>query len=406
MKSKEGSGKLSRELSLFQVTVAGAGIILGAGIYALIGVAAGITGNSIWLAFLIAAAISALTGLSYAELSSVFHKDAGEYDYVAAAFNKKIGFLIGILVVLSGFFGAATVAIGFGGYLSNLLNLPLLYYAAFLILVCSAINYFGIRTSARVITAFTFIEAAGLLIIILIGLKSFGGVDYLEMPNGYTGLFEAAALVFFAYTGFEAIVKLSEEAKNPAKTIPKAIVYSVGITTVLYVLVSISAISILDWQKLSSSTAPLADVAAVSFGGVAFLALAVIALFSTSNTVLMLVVTTSRMVYGMAERKAFPGFLARVNDRYKTPIYAILLTGIISILLLSIESLETIAYLTNFSLFATFALINLSVIVLRYKSKAKRAFKVPLNIGNFPVLAALGFFSCIVMMVFVFSGIS
>src|SRR3989344_876061 len=141
MQLKKEGAKLSRELSLFQVTIAGAGIILGAGIYALIGVAAGITGNSIWLAFLIAAIVSALTGLSYAELSSIFHKDAGEYDYVTAAFNKKIGFIIGILVILSGFFGAATVAIGFGGYLSNLLNMPIIYYAAFLILVCSAINY-------------------------------------------------------------------------------------------------------------------------------------------------------------------------------------------------------------------------------------------------------------------------
>ena len=398
-------GRLSRELSLFQLTVAGTGVMLGAGIYALIGVAAGITGNSIWLAFLIASLIAALTGLSYAELSSRFHKDAGEYDYITAAFNKKIGSIIGALVVFSGFFGIATVAMAFGSYFSNLLHFPIIYYAVFLILACVIVNYIGTRASFRIDTAFTFIQIAGLLIIILLGMKHLGKINYFEMPNGITGLLEASALIFFAYTGFESIVKFSEEAKNPARTVPRAIIYSIIISAVLYILVSVSAISILDWQKLSASTAPLAEVASVSFGNAAFMALAVIALFSTSKTVLMVIITTSRMIYGMAERNALPKIFLLINKKHKTPINAIIATGIVSIPFLLINNLETMAYLANFSLFTTFALINLSVIVLRYKSDKDNTFKMPVNIGKFPLLAALGLISCLVMLIFVVKGL-
>ena len=405
MQSKKESVHLARELSLFQLTVAGTGVMLGAGIYALIGVAAGITGNSIWLAFLIASLISALTGLSYAELSSKFHNDAGEYDYVKAAFNKKIGTIIGILVAVSGLFGIATVALGFGNYFSNLLSMPILYYAAFLILACVIINYFGTKLAFRIDVIFTFIQVIGLVIIILLGLRHLGKINYFEMPNGVTGLLEASALVFFAYTGFESIVKFSEEAKNPAKNVPKAIIYSITITTILYVLVSVSAVSILDWQKLGSSTAPLADAAAVSFGSFAFLALAIIALFATFKTVLMVILTNSRMIYGLAERNVLPRIFLSVNQKHKTPIYAIIIIGITSVPLLLIKNLETMAYLANFSLFATFALINLSVIVLRYKSKGNSSFKMPINIGNFPLLAALGLLSCLVMLIFVVRGL-
>ena len=245
-----------------------------------------------------------------------------------------------------------------------------------------------------------------MILIIALGVKYFGRVDYFEMPNGFTGVLRASALVFFAYMGFETIVKLSEETKKPEKTIPKAIILSVVIATILYILTSLSAISILGWRELGSTSSPLAKVAEVSFGRIAFFVLTVIALFSTSNTVLMTNVTTSRLVYGMAEEKSLPRFLSKVHEKHRTPYVAAFVLAFFSIIFIFIGDIEFVANLNNIFLFLTFTFINLSVIVLRYKyTDIKRPFRVPFSIGRFPVLALFGMLTSIFLLTFTISNI-
>src|SRR3989338_4218189 len=263
--SKNGV-RLKRELGLFQTTVCGVGIIVGAGIYVLIGIAAGYAGNAIWLSFLIAAMLAALTGLGYAELSSFFKGDAGEYDYTKEAFNERFAKLIGYLVLFTGVTTAATVALGFAGYLNSLTDIPIIVGAILLLCLMSYVNFKGIKESSWLNVIFTFLEIIGLLIVMVIGLKFIGKVDYMEMNNGFTGVFKAAALAFFAYTGYETIIKLTEETKNPTKTIPRAIILSIIITSILYVLVALAAVSIVGWEELSISKAPLATVVGAAFG--------------------------------------------------------------------------------------------------------------------------------------------
>ena len=393
--------KLSRELGLFQVTVAGVGIILGAGIYALIGIAAGSAGNATWLAFLISAFIALFTGLSYAELSSMFDTDAGEFDYVENAFNKKYAFFVGLMMIIAGFVSASAVALGFAGYFISLISLPLVLAALGLVVLMTLINFIGIKESSWFNSVSTLIEFAGLVLIIILGIKNFGNVDYFEMPLGLQGVFSAGALVFFAFMGFESIVKLAEETKDPEKTIPKALIYSVIITTIVYVLVALSAVSLIGWEELSSSSAPLALAAAASLGSYALLLLGVIALFSTSNTVLITLVTTSRLVYGMAKEKSLPKIFTLVHKRTRTPWVAILFLMVITLLFVLIGDIEFVANLTNLFLFGTFASVNLSLIVLRYKDKKKRKFRCPINIGRFSVIALLGFLSSLFMLGFV-----
>ena len=166
---KSQNNKLKRELGLFSVTVAGVGIILGAGIYALIGLAAGETGNTIWLSFLISAVVAAFTGLSYAELSSIFKDDSGEYDYVREGFGKKLAVFVSILVVLTGIVSAAVVALGFAGYLSSLISIKYLYAGIVIIVLMTLLNYIGIKDSNRFNLIATSIEFLGLLIIIFLG---------------------------------------------------------------------------------------------------------------------------------------------------------------------------------------------------------------------------------------------
>lgn len=388
---------LKRELGLFQATTIGVGLILGAGIYVLIGEASGTSGNAVWLAFLISAVVSLLTGLSYAELSSMYPKDAAEYTYTDKAFGRGLAFFIGYFVLLSAIISAAVVAIGFAGYFNSLLNLNNIILTSIVIIILfSILNYRSIKESAWANVVFTGLEMLGLFIIIFLGIFHIGSVDYFEMPIGMEGVFKSAALVFFAFLGFESVVKLSEECKNPRKTIPLALLLSIAITTVLYILVAIAAVSILDWQTLAASRAPLADVAATVLGNNAFVAISIIALFSTGNTVLISLIAGSRTLYGIGEEYKLLKPFHKVHKKRHTPHIAIWTVMIFSIIFTFINDIGLIAELTNFTLFVTFAVINLAVIALRYKyPNEPRKFKIPLNIGKMPILAFIGFLSCL-----------
>jgi APA family basic amino acid/polyamine antiporter len=388
--------KLKRELGLLETTFYGVGVILGAGIYALIGKAAGLAGNAVWAAFAIGAFISAFTGLSYAELSSMFPKAGGEYVYTEKAFNRRLAFLIGWLIVIGGVVAAATVSLGFGGYFSAIFHTPVIPAAIVLIILLSFLSFWGIKESAIANIIGTVVEAGGLILIILFGLKHLGSVNYFELPSiGFSGILSATALIFFAFLGFESIVRLSEETKNPTITIPKALILSIIISTIMYISVAIAAVSVVGWQALSQSSAPLALVAQTAFGPKAFFALSVIALFATFNTVLVTLIATSRMLYGMAENHGLPKILSEVHKKFRTPWLAITITGILSAIFALIGKIEVVAGLTDFALFTTFALVNLSLLWLRHKQpKTKRPFK------TWAPLSAIGAISSFAMLIY------
>jgi APA family basic amino acid/polyamine antiporter len=391
---------LRRELGLPAVTLSGVGIILGAGIYALLGEATGLAGNAVWLTFVIAAVIAAFTALSYAELSSMYPRASAEYEYVTNALGRRLAFVIGWLIIFSGIFGVATVSLGFAGYFSDLVGLQVLPSAILIILVLTGILLFGIRETAWVAIALTLIEAGGLVMIILIGLPYIGQVNYLDMPFGFAGVLQASALVFFAYMGFEEMVKLSEETRDPERTIPRALMAALAITIVLYVLVSIAAVSVVGWEQLATSRAPFADVAFVAIGPAAFSIVAVIALFATANTALLMMVAASRITYGMAYSFSLPPILARVHPRTQTPWVAILAIMLASIAFVFVGNISFVANVTNFTLFLTFVFINASVVVLRYRAPdEERPFSVPGKIGALPIIPIVGVVSCLFLLV-------
>ena len=394
---------LKRELGLFETTLMGVGIILGAGIYVLIGAAAGIAGNSVWMSFTIASIVAIFTGLSYAEFSSRFSDDSGEYDYVNRTVSEKWGFIVGWMMVFTLLISAAAVALGFAGYFARLfasLNFGIVAIAVATIILFSFISYWGIKQAAWLNILFTFLETFGLLFIIYIGLGKIGSVNYMSMPNGFEGVISAAALVFFAFIGFETIVKLAEETRNPKKTVPRAILLSILISTVIYILVAISAVSILSWDKLAVSTAPLADVAAVALGAYAFLALSIIALFSTGNTILIILIGASRQIYGISKNYKKLNKLSKVSTRRKTPHIAVIFTAVVAICFSLIGNIGTVAEITNFAVFATFILINGALIFMRLKERKPytKGFRVPLSIRKIPVPAVLGLVSSLFLL--------
>jgi APA family basic amino acid/polyamine antiporter len=388
---------LKREIGLFGAVAYGVGIILGAGIYALIGKASGMAGNAVWLSFLLAAVVAVFTGFSYAELSSAFPKSSGEFVYAREAFGKaKIAFLVGWLVIFSSVTAMSTVALSFAGYLSFWFGTPIIPAAVGLVLTFSAVNFIGIRESVRTNIILTTVEASGLVMIILIGINWYGKSNYLEMRNGLPGVFSAAALIFFAYMGFESIVKIAEEMKNPQKNLPKTILTSVLITSGIYLAVAFSAISILSPLELEKSIAPLADIASRVLGDAGGVLLAVIALIATANTVLISNITVSRMFYGMAVERALPGTLGRIHKTRGSPWVAIALSALISVLFILLGDLKIVAEMADFAIFAVFIVVNLSLIQLRRKKLGFGAsYRVPFNLKNFPTTALIGIVTCV-----------
>ena len=251
--------KLKREMTLFTATLYGIGIILGAGIYALIGEGAGIAGNALWVSFILAAVIASLTGMSYAELSSMYPKEAAEYNYARKAFNKRLlPFVVGWVLIVAGIVSAATVALGFAGYFSHIFGGKQILIAAALIALLSLINYRGIKESVRFNVISSIIEVAGLVIIAAIGLMFVGSssVDFFDFSFGMNGIIAATALIFFAYIGFEGVANIAEETKNAKSVVPKALLLSLAISTVLYILVAVASVGMLGWERLFSAQGP------------------------------------------------------------------------------------------------------------------------------------------------------
>ncbi len=390
---------LRRELGLPAVTLSGVGIILGAGIYALLGEAAAMAGSAVWLTFVVAAAIAGFSALSYAELSSMYPRASAEFEYVSHAFGGRLAFVVGWLIIFSGILGAATVSLGFAGYFTDLVGIPILPSAVILLVFLAGILLYGVRETARAAIVMTLIEVGGIVMVILIGLPYLGRVDYFEMPLGVPGLLQASALVFFAYMGFEEMVKLSEETRNPERIIPLALVIALAVSILLYVLVSLAAVSVVGWEQLAASRAPFADVASVALGPAAFTLISVIALFATANTALLMMMASSRIAYGMASSSSLPAALARVHSRTRTPWVAIVAVALASMAFLFAGEIDFVANVTNFTLFLTFVVINASVILLRYRAPdTPRPFRIPGSIGFLPVLPALGVVSSLFLL--------
>ncbi len=283
---------------------------------------------------------------------------------------------------------------GFAGYFKGLFEpVSIVLVSLFLIAALSVLNFVGIEESSRLNILFTVIEASGLILIIILGIPYIGRVNYLEASEGIQGILKASTLIFFAYLGFEDIVNLAEESKNPERNVPKALVLSVIVTAIFYVFVALAAVSMADWQELGSSCCPLAFAASKAMGQSAFLVLSIIALFATSNTVLILLIVTSRMIFGMSRDGSLPRGLAKISGR-GTPWVAVLIAMVLSAFFVLLGNIEFVAEVTNFGTFVTFASVNLSAIWLRIrKPDWERPFRTPFSIGEVPVIPLVGLLS-------------
>jgi APA family basic amino acid/polyamine antiporter len=381
---------LARTLGLPALTFYGVGIILGAGIYSVLGAAAQLADGALWWSFAICGGVALLTALSYAELASASPKASAEFTYLRRALPRwpAVGLVTGLLVALSGAATAATVAMAFAGYLGALVDTPSAPVAWGLLAAATLLNVAGVKQASWVNAAFTLVEAGGLVLFIALGATSSRlGAAFASAPT--IAVLPAAALVFFSFLGFENIANLAEESREPERDLPRAMFLSLAIATVLYVLVAVAALALASPDDLAASEAPLADAARSHSSWIAG-ALGGIALFATANTALVSLLVAARVVFGIAREGELPAGLAATLPRRKSPWAATLVVAGVAVALVPFGSVGLVASISSFASLLAFASVNVALIVLRRREPdLERPFRVPGSIRGVPVLTVL-----------------
>ncbi len=384
----EHQGGLKRTLGLFALVAYGVGDTLGAGIYALVGKIAGTVGPVCWIAFLVALVIAGFTALSYAELGSRFPYASGEAHYTYEATRWRIfSHGVGFLVFMSGITSMCASSHAFAGYLARIFPfLPPSLIVIVFFAVVGAITVSGIENSSNINLLCSVIEVSGLLIVILAGVFFLGksDVNYLSFAPELAGqgktqaVLSGAVLAFFAFIGFEDMVKASEEVKDPEKNLPRGILMTLAITGVIYILVALSAVTVLDLQTLKHSTAPLMDVVKTGLPFIPIWIFTAVALFAVSNTALVNFMMASRILYGMSQDGLAPKWFAKVHPKFKTPHVATLFVFGVVITLTLTGNLMLLAQSTAVLLLCAFFSVNASLLILKLRKGGDEApFRAP-----------------------------
>jgi len=392
--------QLKRQLGVFELTATGVGIILGAGIYVLIGEAAGAAGNGVWLPFLISAFAAAFTGLSYAELASRFPRAGATFEYTRRAFGPRTGFVAGWTMMFAAVIQVSAVAIGFAGYFAEIFDIPRVPVTLGLIGISAMILWVGVRESVRLGIIFAFIELFGLFLAIAVSARFVGDVDYFEFAGGISEIMRGSALLFFAFLGFEQMANLAEEAKNPTRNLPRSIILAVSIVTVIYLLVAITSVSAVDWRDLAGSDAPLGVVVEQATGAELSTLLSMIALFATANTVLFGLMAASRQVFGMARVGALPVRLARLAEGRSTPVLAIVLVTVLSGLFAVAGDVGQVAQMSNAAVLLAFVLVNASLLKMGKTDGSSTNFASRWTVFGFGVVPVIGLLTSAVMLMY------
>jgi basic amino acid/polyamine antiporter, APA family len=394
-----GAVPLRRRLGLPLLVLYGTGITIGAGIYVLIGEVAGHAGSFAPWSFVLAAAVMALTVASYAELSTRFPVSAGEAAYVMAAFRSR-GFAtaVGLVSVAIGVISSAAVALGSAGYIQQFMALPSYLIVLAVLALLGGVAAWGILESVVLASVFTLIEVGGLLIVIVAAvyheLPFVAAITALPPLNAtaLSGIAFGGLLAFFAFIGFEDRANIVEETRVPHRDIPRAMVLTLVISTVLYVLVAAIAVSAVSSERLASSAAPLSLVFR-EVAGVSPATISAIAIVATLNTILAQLTMAARVIYGLARTGSLPAVLARVHPRSRTPLTATALVVIAIVPLALLVPLTRLAELTSLATLSVFAVVNLALLRFRY-----RAVETPVPHVTVPVwVPAIGFATCAAM---------
>ncbi|MBD3610758.1 MAG: amino acid permease [Gammaproteobacteria bacterium] len=388
---------LKRNISLPLLTFYGLGTILGAGIYVLIGEVVAVSGMYAPLSFIIASFLAVFTAFSYAELSARYPKSAGEAVYVEAAFHHPhISLLMGSLVIMIGLVSSATLANGFVGYLQVFFELPDWLVLVLLIGGLGLIAAWGISESVWLATIITLLEVFGLLLIINVSSDALlsvpANLDKLlpEMGEGvWLGIMMGSFLAFYAYVGFEDMVNVAEEVKNPSHTMPRAIILALVVSSTLYLLVALVSVLSIPLEQLAGNQAPLAHLYQHVSGNKPTV-ISLISLVAVINGALIQIIMASRVLYGLSNQGWLPPIFSRVHPRRHTPLFSTMIVTLLILILALWFPLVTLAKTTSFVTLIVFAIVNVSLWKIQAKGMSGNNF-VPRWVPIVGATVSLGF---------------
>jgi amino acid transporter len=370
------------------------GDMLGTGIYALTGDVAGEVGGAAWMAFGFAFLVAMLTATSYLELVGKFPHAAGAALYVKHAFNVRLlTFIVGFAVLCSGLTSVGAASRTFAGYFQELATVPVWLLVTLFIVGLALLNFRGVAESVKANVAMTAIELSGLLIVIVVGTialsQGIGDVgrafEFNAGADPFALIVSGAGLAFFAIVGFEDSVNLVEETENPQRDFPRAFFVGITITGIVYMLVAFFTTALVPIETLRDSNQDLLEVVRLGAPAFPLFLFALIAMVAVSNTSLINLMMTSRLLYGLARERAVPAVLGRIHAGRRTPWVAIIVTTGIALLLASWSGVRTLGGTTALLLLCVFAVVNVTVLVLRRTAVAHAHYRAP---TVFPVLGA------------------
>ncbi len=423
MKKFDTEVRLAREMSLMDATLIGVGAMIGAGIFVLIGIAAGVAGPGLLLSFSLNALIALLTAMSYAELGSCYHDAGGGYLWVKEGLPKWNGFLSGWMSWFAHAVACSLYALGFGAYFDHVLRefsivmphwgffSPQKILAGGIAILFGYINFRGASETGKIGNLVTLAKIIILIIFIGFGLElivrqgDWRTTFSPFLPNGFGGVFKAMGLTFIAFQGFEVIAQSSEEIKNPKKNIPRAVFLSLLIVVPIYILVAIAAIGTVKsegmrpWEFLAlQKETALVNVARNFFvgGGVLILIGGVISTISALNATIY---SSSRVAFAMGRDRNFPSFFSKVHPKKFTPHWSILISLVIIVLMAVSLPIEVVASAADIMFMLLFLQVNLAMINLRKKRKdLDRGYKAPL----YPYLTIAGILLLLFLAIYMF----
>jgi amino acid transporter len=389
---------LRRSLGFWALVAFGVGDILGAGIYALVGKVAGAAGHEAWLAFGIALVVAGLTALTYAEWGSRIPRSAGAAAFLHAAFRRAwLPVLVGWMVLFSGMVSMATVSRVCADYLGELgVVVPAPVVIVGFLLALTAIVWRGIGHASWANVVCTTVELTGLAIVLVAGFLLLGrgegvaraSASVADLP--LSAILTGSALSFFAFIGFEDVVNVSEEVKDPRRNVPRAILTALAIAGGLYMLVTWLAVAAVGPETLAASKAPLLEVVRRGAPAVPDPLFAGIAVFAVANTALLNFVMGSRLLYGMSRYRLLPRGLGRLHPHHRTPVVAILLILGMVVAMALLGEVVSLAGTTSTLLLLVFFALHVSLVVVKRRGDASEGLRVPLAVPALGAVVTLG----------------
>jgi amino acid transporter len=381
---------LKRSLSLPMMVLYGLGTTVGAGIYALVGELAAVSGHLAPASFLLASFMAILIAMSFAELSARFPRAAGEAVYVENGFSSvRFATLIGLAVALSGVVSAAALVNGFVGYFHEFIHLDRIIIIITVTSVLGVIALWGIAESVIVAGLITLVEIGGLALVVFVSRAAFTQFpgqwpQFVPGLNATDGgfLFAGAILAFYAFIGFEDMVNVAEEVKDVERNLPIAILLTLVITTLLYLLVMTVVILGLPRETLITNEAPLALLYEHYTGRDAIL-IGIIGMFAIINGALIQIIMASRVIFGLGRSNQLPAFLSTINQRTRTPVRATLIVSLLVMVLALAGRLATLAEATSLLLLSVFSVVSLAL------WRIKKCDPAPAGIMVFPAWVSL-----------------